>query len=253
MEHNRKFFVGGNWKMNGSQSEIDKLIKMLSKAQLDPNTDVLVAPPVLYLQSVREKLPRRFLVAAQNCYKAPSGAFTGEHSPAMLKDVGCDWVILGHSERRHIFRESNELVGEKVNFALGECMKVIACLGEKLEERESGKTEEVCFRQLEAIRKFITDRECWCRLVIAYEPVWAIGTGKTATASEAQQVHAAIRKWFNNNVGPSVAKHMRIIYGGSVTAKNCQELAMQPDVDGFLVGGASLKPDFIAICNARSF
>ncbi|TGZ62551.1 hypothetical protein CRM22_007380 [Opisthorchis felineus] len=152
MPTDRKFFVGGNWKMNGSKKENDKLIEMLTHAKIDPNAEVLVAPPSLYVPSVREKLDKRFHVAAQNCYKVPSGAFTGEVSPAMLKDVGCDWVILGHSERRHILLETDQLVGEKTNHAISAGVNVIACIGEKLEEREAGKTEDVCFRQMEAIR-----------------------------------------------------------------------------------------------------
>nr|5ZG4_A Chain A, Triosephosphate isomerase [Opisthorchis viverrini]5ZG4_B Chain B, Triosephosphate isomerase [Opisthorchis viverrini]5ZG4_C Chain C, Triosephosphate isomerase [Opisthorchis viverrini]5ZG4_D Chain D, Triosephosphate isomerase [Opisthorchis viverrini] len=249
MPTDRKFFVGGNWKMNGSKKENDKLIEMLTHAKIDPNTEVLVAPPALYLPSVREKLDKRFHVAAQNCYKVPSGAFTGEVSPAMLKDVGCDWVILGHSERRHILLETDQLVGEKTNHAISAGVNVIACIGEKLEEREAGKTEEVCFRQMEAIRKNLS---MWNHIVIAYEPVWAIGTGKTATEQQAQEVHLAVRRWMEEKVSPAVAKSIRIIYGGSVTAANCRTLAKQPDVDGFLVGGASLKPDFIEICNANA-
>ncbi|CAH8503370.1 unnamed protein product [Dicrocoelium dendriticum] len=251
MSAQRKFFVGGNWKMNGNKELNTKLIETLSKAEIDPNTDVLVAPPLVFLRCVREALGNRFFVAAQNCYKVASGAFTGEVSPAMIKCVGCDWVILGHSERRHILMESDQLVGEKVGHALTEGLSVIACIGEKLEEREAGKTEEVCFRQMDAIRHHIKNKSQWSRVVIAYEPVWAIGTGKTATSAQAQEVHVAVRKWLEVNIDSEVAKTIRIIYGGSVTAANCRELAQQPDVDGFLVGGASLKPEFIDICNAN--
>jgi len=157
-------------------------------------------------------------------------------------------VILGHSERRAIFGESDTLVAEKVIHALENGLKVIACIGETLQERESGKTEEVVFRQTAAIAKVVKD---WSNVVLAYEPVWAIGTGKTATPAQAQEVHKALRGWMNDNVSPDVAASVRIQYGGSVTAANAKELASQPDIDGFLVGGASLKPEFVQIVNAR--
>ncbi|KAA0187561.1 Triosephosphate isomerase [Fasciolopsis buskii] len=251
MASNRKFFVGGNWKMNGSKEANQKLVKMLSEGKHDPNIEVLVAVPSVYLRDVREHLDKKIHVAAQNCYKVASGAFTGEISPAMIRDCGCDWVVLGHSERRHIFGESDELIGEKVAHALASGVKVVPCIGEKLDEREAGKTEEVCFRQLAAIKKGIPKAEDWANVVIAYEPVWAIGTGKTATPEQAQEVHHAVRQWLEKNVSPAVASSVRIIYGGSVNAANCKELGKKPDVDGFLVGGASLKPEFVDICNAR--
>lgn len=238
--------------MNGSKESNQKLIKTLSDAKLDPNTEILVGVPAIYLCSVREHLDKRFHVAAQNCYKVASGAFTGEISPAMIRDCNCEWVILGHSERRHIFGESDELIGEKVAHALASGLKVIPCIGEKLDEREAGKTEHVCFRQMEAIKKGVTKPEDWSKVVIAYEPVWAIGTGKTATPEQAQEVHVSVRQWIEKNVSADVAKSLRIIYGGSVTAANCKELAKKPDVDGFLVGGASLKPEFVDICNANA-
>lgn len=165
----------------------------------------------------------------------------------MLKDVGADWVIIGHSERRTIFGESDELVAEKTAFALAEGLKVIACIGETLQEREAGKTEEVVFRQMKAIAAQVKD---WTNVVVAYEPVWAIGTGKVATPQQAQDVHAALRKWLVDNVSADVSASLRIQYGGSVTAANCKELGSQPDIDGFLVGGASLKPEFVQIVNA---
>lgn len=165
----------------------------------------------------------------------------------MLKDVGADWVIIGHSERRAIFGESDELTAEKVAFALAEGLKVIACIGETLQEREAGQTEAVVFRQTKAIAAVVKD---WTNVVVAYEPVWAIGTGKTATPAQAQEVHAALRKWFVDNVSQAVSDGIRIQYGGSVTAANCRELGSQPDIDGFLVGGASLKPEFVQIVNA---
>jgi triosephosphate isomerase len=251
MADQRKFFVGGNWKMNGSKASIDDLVKMLNEKGLNPNTELVVSPPALYLSYVREKLDKTIGVAAQNCYKVEKGAFTGEISPAMIKDVGCGWVILGHSERRHILGESDALIGEKVAHALASGLHLIPCIGEKLEEREANKTEEVCFRQMKAIADNIKNIADWERVVIAYEPVWAIGTGKVATPAQAQEAHHSVRGWIETNVSADVAKHVRILYGGSVTADNCAELARQPDVDGFLVGGASLKPEFINIINAR--
>lgn len=166
----------------------------------------------------------------------------------MLKDVGADWVILGHSERRQIFKETDELVAEKTAFALAEGLKVIACIGETLEEREAGQTEAVVFRQMKALKEKVTD---WTNVVVAYEPVWAIGTGKTATPQQAQDVHAALRKWITENISSAVSASLRIQYGGSVTAANAKELGSQPDIDGFLVGGASLKPEFVQIVNAK--
>lgn len=187
-------------------------------------------------------------VAAQNCYKVSKGAFTGEVSPAMLKDNGIEWVILGHSERRNVFGENDQLIAEKVGHALNEGLSVIACIGEKIEEREAGKTLDVVYAQMEAIKPQVSD---WSRVVVAYEPVWAIGTGKVATPAQAQEVHAALRKWLTENVSGDVANATRIIYGGSVTGSNCAELAKEGDIDGFLVGGASLKPEFITIINAK--
>lgn len=249
MADQRKFFVGGNWKMNGNKASIDGIIKFLNEGGKNPNTEVVCGPPTIYLDYVRQKLDQKIGVAAQNCYKVEKGAFTGEISPAMIKDIGVNWVILGHSERRHVFGEPDQLIGEKVAHALASGLNIIPCVGEKLEEREAGKTEEVVFRQMKAIADAVTD---WSRVVIAYEPVWAIGTGKTASPEQAQEVHVAIRKWLEGNVSADVAKSTRILYGGSVNAKNCKELAKKPDIDGFLVGGASLKPEFIDIINARS-
>jgi len=243
----RRFFVGGNWKMNGTKSSIDGIAGWMTKGPLDENTEVVVGVPVCYQIYARNKLPGKIGIAAQNCYKEAKGAFTGEQSPDMIKDCGCEWVILGHSERRNVFGESDKLIGDKVGFALKSGLKVIPCIGEKLEEREAGKTTEVCFRQLSAIADNVSD---WSRVVLAYEPVWAIGTGKTATPAQAQEVHAAIREWLAERVGTQVADSTRILYGGSVTASNCRELAACPDIDGSLVGGASLKDEFVQIINA---
>uniref|UniRef100_A0A2P2HW94 Triosephosphate isomerase n=1 Tax=Hirondellea gigas TaxID=1518452 RepID=A0A2P2HW94_9CRUS len=248
MTGDRKFFVGGNWKMNGTKAEIAVIAKFMKTGPLSPNTEVVVGCPQCYLGYSREHLPANVGVAAQNCYKAAKGAFTGEVSPGMIKDLGCEWVILGHSERRNVFGESDQLISEKIGFALSEGLKVIPCFGEQLAERESGRTKEVVFAQLSAMKPNITD---WSKVVLAYEPVWAIGTGLTASPAQAQEVHAQLRQWLRDNVSEEVANSTRIIYGGSVTAGTCKELASQPDIDGFLVGGASLKPEFVAIINAQ--
>ncbi|XP_061765802.1 triosephosphate isomerase-like [Nerophis ophidion] len=215
----------------------------------EPHVEVVCATPSVYLNFVRSHLDPRVSVAAQNCYKVAKGAFTGEISPAMIKDCGADWVLLGHSERRHVFGESDELIGQKVAHALQSGLCMIACIGETLEERESGTTKDVVYAQTQAIADNVTD---WAKVVLAYEPVWAIGTGRTASPEQAQEVHEKIRAWLRANVSDDVADAVRIIYGGSVTAANCRELASQEDVDGFLVGGASLKPEFVDIINARA-
>lgn len=245
----RRFFVGGNWKMNGNLSSLNKLVDTLNDADISADAEIVVAPPALYLSHVRSRLSTRINVAGQNCYKVAKGAFTGDISPAMLADVGARYVILGHSERRHVFGETDELVGQKVKHALDAGLTVIACIGEKLEEREAGKTLEVNFRQLAAISANVNN---WQKVVIAYEPVWAIGTGVTATPEQAQEVHEKLREWLTSNVSAMVGRTTRIIYGGSVSAANCKALGLQPDIDGFLVGGASLKPEFVDIIHART-
>ncbi|KAJ1551351.1 triosephosphate isomerase [Cladochytrium tenue] len=167
----------------------------------------------------------------------------------MLKDIGVSWTILGHSERRDIFGESDEFVGKKVAYAIAQGLSVIACVGEKLEHREAGLTSEVVFRQLKAIAAELKPAD-WAAVVVAYEPVWAIGTGKVATPAQAQEVHKDIRGWLTENVSAEVAEATRILYGGSVNAKNSTELQKELDIDGFLIGGASLTGDFATIAAA---
>ena len=245
----RKFFVGGNWKCNGTIDEVKKIVNLLNDGKV-PSPDcveVVVSPPYVFLPLVKSTLRPDFQVAAQNCWVKKGGAFTGEVSAEMLKNLEVPWVILGHSERRALLGETNEFVGDKVAYALSQGLKVIACVGETLEQREAGSTVEVVAAQTKAIAEKVKD---WTNIVLAYEPVWAIGTGKVASPAQAQEVHCELRKWLHANTSPEVAASTRIIYGGSVNGANSKELAGQPDLDGFLVGGASLKPEFIDIINA---
>lgn len=243
-----KFFVGGNWKCNGTKESITKLVSDLNDATLETDVDVVVAPPFVYIDQVKSLLTDRIEISGQNSWVSKGGAFTGEISVEQLKDIGCKWVILGHSERRHVIGEDDQFIGKKAAYALSEGLGVIACIGEKLEERESGKTFDVCYQQLKAFADAVPS---WDNVVIAYEPVWAIGTGKVATPQQAQEVHVAVREWLKTNVSADVASKTRIIYGGSVNGSNCAELAKQEDIDGFLVGGASLKgPEFATIVNS---
>jgi triosephosphate isomerase len=264
-----RFIVGGNWKCNGTRESVATLLRELKSGDVGKLVDVVVAPPFLFIDEAMKELGSPFEVAAQNCWVEPglvdpthhydsdTGAFTGEVSAEMLEDLGVPWVILGHSERRAApHNESNEFVGKKVAHARFHGLSVIVCVGESLEERESGKTMAVIFDQLQAVADEIDDKEhsSWgSNVVIAYEPIWAIGTGKVATPDQVQQVHASIRKWLENNVSEEVSKATRIQYGGSVNADNCEQLAKLSDIDGFLVGGASLKGmDFVKICNTSA-
>lgn len=213
--------------------------------------DVAVCPPSVYLDAVAQAVRGSAVgVGAQNMYFEPSGAFTGELSAAMLLDLRCKYVILGHSERRHILGESDTLVNKKTHAALAAGLVPIVCVGEKLEERESGRTADVIRTQVEGSLAGISADQLR-RVVIAYEPVWAIGTGKTATPAQAEEVHVDLRKLLAARYNADVAEGVVIQYGGSVNAKNAAELLAQPNVDGALVGGASLKADdFLAIIQA---
>ncbi|KIK43893.1 hypothetical protein CY34DRAFT_803323 [Suillus luteus UH-Slu-Lm8-n1] len=247
----RQFFVGGNFKMNPiSRGQKESIISVLNSADLDSTTEIVIAPPSLYLIPLKDTVRSELQVSAQNCYFKDSGAFTGEISPAQLVDAGIPYVILGHSERRTLFHETSEFVAQKTKAALNATLKVILCVGETLPERETGQTAVVVQKQLQAVVDVLQESD-WGGVVIAYEPVWAIGTGKVATSAQAQEAHLDIRTFLSQAVSPAVAENTRIIYGGSVTAANCKELSTQPDVDGFLVGGASLKPEFVNIINAR--
>jgi triosephosphate isomerase len=244
----RKPFIGGNWKCNGTKASIKELVDGLNALEVKDSSDVVVSPVSLHLDWVKANLSAPFQVAAQNCSLTGTGAFTGEIAPQQLVDFGLEWVILGHSERRAMFHEGSELVANKVANAQAAGLSVIACIGETLDQREANQTNDVVSAQLGAIAGKVAN---WDKIVIAYEPVWAIGTGKTATPEQAQEVHAFLRKWLNDNVNADVAGKMRIIYGGSVKPGNAVELFGQADVDGFLVGGASLKAgDFGAIIKA---
>lgn len=245
-----KFFVGGNWKCNGSQSSVTDLVKGLNAGSIPSTTEVVVSPTYIHLGYVKSNLDSsKYDVAAQNCWLKGNGAYTGEISAEMLKDSDINWVILGHSERRTLNGESNEVVGKKCAHALEVGLSVIACIGETLEQRNSGKVFSVLDGQMQALVDNITD---WSKVVVAYEPVWAIGTGVVASPQQAQEVHAYLRKWLTEKLGENVASTLRIIYGGSVNDDNCSELGHQEDIDGFLVGGASLKANaFLKICNAQ--
>ena len=251
----RKYVIGGNWKSNNTLAETHALLSnILNKLAFNSErADVLVFPSTIHLLETAQKLTNKNVqVGAQNISKFAFGAYTGETSALHLADLGVHWTLLGHSERRALFSESSELVAEKTRFALENSLKVVLCIGESLQERESQKTLEVIESQLRSVKDKLENKAQWDNIVVAYEPVWAIGTGKVATPAQAQEVHLFIRKWVRENIGEELAQKVRIIYGGSVTEKNCKELIEQGDIDGFLVGGASLKPAFTDIVKITS-
>jgi triosephosphate isomerase len=240
----RKKVIAGNWKMNldlhQSQKLVSEIINGLGK---DNRADVIICPPFTSLSEVSSLLKgTQIKLGAQNMHFEESGAFTGEISANMLKSVGCEYVILGHSERRAIFNEPNEMINKKIITAFAKELKPIFCVGELLEQRESGETMNVISTQIEKGLKGITSEQMK-NIIIAYEPVWAIGTGKTATPHQAQEVHLFIRELVAKKFSASVAENIIIQYGGSVKPDNSSELLSQKDIDGALVGGACLKAD----------
>jgi triosephosphate isomerase len=248
----RKKFVAGNWKMYTTLASAQKLAKeVVDGLGSEERVTVAVCPPFPYLAQVGQVLKgSRVGLGAQNMYPEKEGAFTGEVSPAMLLDVGCRYVIIGHSERRHKLGESDAFLNQKVKAGLSAGLDVIFCVGETLEEREANQTESVLDRQVSQGLAGVAT-EALAHLVIAYEPVWAIGTGKNATPQQAQEAHAFIRRRVGQIFGEKTAQTLPIQYGGSVKPDNAASLLGQPDVDGALVGGASLKADqFLAIVRA---
>lgn len=249
----RKKIIAGNWKMNNDlQQSISLIEELKSKLQNKTlNCEVIICPPFTSLTEAKKLIEGSVIkLGAQNMYYEDSGAFTGEISAAMLKSVGCEYVILGHSERRTIFGERDEMINKKIRKAISEKLKPIFCVGETLEEREKDVTEKVIKKQIEKGLKDITPDEI-LDVIIAYEPVWAIGTGKTATPEQAQEAHHFIRKLLANMYSKDFANLITIQYGGSVKPENARELLSQKDIDGALVGGACLKADsFIGIIEA---
>jgi triosephosphate isomerase len=243
-----KKLIAGNWKMNGNVSSIKVLTDALLAGLNKPVCDVVVCVPAPYLAQVQAACAGSAMdLGAQDVSPHESGAFTGECSAAMLKDFGVRYAIVGHSERRQYHGETDQVVGAKAQRALGSGITPVVCVGETLAEREAGQTEVVVKRQLAAVVHAVA--HCVSEIVVAYEPVWAIGTGKTASPAEAQAVHAVLRNQLR--AASPKADQIRIIYGGSMNAANAEELLAQPDIDGGLIGGASLKaPDFLAIIAA---
>jgi triosephosphate isomerase len=247
----RKNIVAGNWKMNNDLAQTEALIADLKAQTISSNAEVMVAPTAVNLFSANAALEGNAIeVIAQNMHFAENGAYTGEVSAAMLKSVGVHTVILGHSERREYFKETDELLAKKVDAALANGMRIIFCFGEELADRKAGKEEAVVESQIKNAL-FHLEAAAFKNIVLAYEPVWAIGTGETASPEQAQDMHAFIRKTLANTYGAEVADSVSILYGGSVKPANAQEIFSKPDVDGGLIGGASLKAaDFFAIVNA---
>lgn len=248
----RKPLIAGNWKMNLDGAGATALARAISDASPSyGKVDLLVCPPFVYLKTVGSVLNGgTVLLGAQNMSPEKSGAFTGEISASMLKDCGCTHVILGHSERRHIYKETDADVNKKTLAAHAAGLVPIVCVGELLEEREAGKTAEVIRTQFDGSLAGVS-AELMAATVIAYEPVWAIGTGKVATPQQAEEVHADLRKLIAERYNAATAEQVRILYGGSVKPDNAAELLGQPNVDGALIGGASLKAeDFLAIAAA---
>lgn len=244
----RKAIIAGNWKMNNTASEGVALVKAIAPLVTEATCDVVVCVPAIDIPAVSEALKgTNIRLGAENVHFAEKGAYTGEISAAMLKEYGVEYVIIGHSERRQYFGETDETVNKRTLTALSAGLTPIVCVGETLEERETGKTEAVLHRQLKEGLKGVEDIT---KLVVAYEPVWAIGTGKTATAAQANETIGYIRKTLGELFCEKCAAKVRIQYGGSMNAGNCKELMAQEEIDGGLIGGASLKaPDFSAIVN----
>jgi triosephosphate isomerase (TIM) len=248
-----KALIGGNWKCNGTLASVKEMASVLNGAgDFAATSEVVIATPSLHLNLAKELFRPDIAVAAQDVgLKRGYGAFTGELSADMLADSQIPWTLTGHSERRVGFGypgETSSVVGKKTKSAIDCGISVIACIGEQLADRENGTTMDVCSEQLEGIKAMLSEGD-WKKVVIAYEPVWAIGTGVTATPAQAQETHAQIRQWLATNVSQTVADETRIIYGGSANAGNCDELYSMEDINGFLVGGASLKPEFVDIIN----
>lgn len=230
-----------NWKMNYGVEESLAFIESFQETTRAGGVEVVICPPFTSLDSVASTLKNKVAsLGAQNCHFMEAGAFTGEISPVFLKELGCRFVLLGHSERRHIFGETDEQISKKVKAVLKQGMTSVLCVGEKLEEREASKTWEVIEAQLKASLSDVSP-DAMKNIVVAYEPVWAIGTGKNATPQMANEVHQLIRKWIDENKGRTVAEGVRILYGGSVNEANAVDLMKEPDIDGLLIGGASLK------------
>jgi len=244
--------IAGNWKMNTTRASAVELARKVSVAAANAkHVDVLVCPPFPYLTPVRDALGTGGVaLGAQNVYFEPPGAFTGEVAVEMLLDVGCRYVILGHSERRHVLGENDAVINRKVQASLAKGLDVILCVGELLQERQAGRTEAVLDAQMSGGLSGVS-AEALAHVVLAYEPVWAIGTGVTASPEQADSAHAHLRKWLAGRYNPQVAQRMRILYGGSVKPDNAASLLGLPNVDGALVGGASLKADqFVPIIEA---
>ncbi len=250
----RKKIVAGNWKMNNAKVESKALVKEIKESikglELE-NTRVIIAPTFVFLQRTVKKVKKSAIeVAAQNMHQKESGAFTGEISASMLKSIGVNLVILGHSERREYFGETDEFLTQKVDAALKHGLEIIFCFGEVLEDRKSGNHFNIVERQIKKAL-FHLNSEDWKHIVLAYEPVWAIGTGETATPDQAQEMHAFIRELVAERYLSDVAEEVSILYGGSVKPANAQEIFSKEDVDGGLIGGAALKADdFTAIIKA---
>jgi triosephosphate isomerase len=245
----RKKFIAGNWKMNLDRAGAVALAEaVVKRAGEFPQVDVAICPPFVYLEAVQKvRLGSPVALGAQNVFHEAKGAFTGEISPGMLRDVGCKYVILGHSERRDIMGESSVEVNQKLSAALKAGLSPIVCVGEHLDEREAGHTADVIRAQFEGSFAGLSAEQMQ-KTVIAYEPVWAIGTGKVATPQQADEVHADLRKLIEVRYNAEVASAVRILYGGSVKPTNAGELMVQPNIDGALVGGASLlSDDFLGI------
>lgn len=248
----RKQIVAGNWKMNNDSAQTNALLaELIDKKNNNTTAKVVVAPTFVNLQAAVEQTKGTdIIVAAQNMHQAENGAYTGEISVGMLKSIHVNTVILGHSERRAYFGETNALLAQKVNTALKHGVTVIFCFGEELADRQSGNHFNIVESQLSEGLFHISESD-WSNIVLAYEPVWAIGTGETASPEQAQEMHAFIRNLIRENVGAAIAEETSILYGGSVKPDNAREIFGKPDVDGGLIGGASLKADdFLAIVNA---
>ena len=248
----RKLIIAGNWKMNNTIGQAMDLVHSMKKEDCDTHkVEIIVAPPFTALKAVYDELDDSSIhVSAQDMFWEESGAYTGEISPVMLKETGCKWVIVGHSERRRYFGETDGTVNRKTKAALHDNLKVMVCVGETLEEREAGETFAIIEGQLEGGLADVKSAD-FAEIVIAYEPVWAIGTGKTATTTQVDEVHARIRKKLGSMYSDKIASSTRIIYGGSVKPENAGELLALENVDGALVGGASLNAhDFCRIIKA---